>query len=44
MTETTSSSVRLRPATQADVDTILGLIRGLAEYIAYLKGGCFLAL
>jgi GNAT superfamily N-acetyltransferase len=32
MTETSSSSVRLRPATQADVDTILGLIRGLAEY------------
>ena len=32
MTETSSSSVRLRPATPADVDTILGLIRGLAEY------------
>ena len=32
MTEAISSSVHLRAATPADVDTILGLIRGLAEY------------
>ena len=32
MTETSSSSLRLRAATEADIDTILALIRGLAEY------------
>jgi GNAT superfamily N-acetyltransferase len=30
--KTTSGNVALRPATRADVPTILGLIRGIAEY------------